>query len=114
MPRSGNFVCEILRDERWHVCGEATNGREAVDMALKLRPDAVILDLSMPELSGLDAARQILKTMPETTILILTLHEGEDMTRAALQAGACACVLKTDLKALVGRLREKDMGDGSI
>jgi two-component system response regulator NreC len=67
----------------------------------------VVLDLSMPELNGLDAARQIRKKMPEADVLImiLTLHDGEDLTRAALESGAAACVVKTDLQRLIKELR---------
>ena len=74
-------------------------------MALQLKPDIVVLDLSMPELNGLDAARQILKQMPKTHVLILTLHDGEDLAGSALEAGARACVVKTDLQRLIEEVR---------
>jgi DNA-binding NarL/FixJ family response regulator len=105
-PSVRRFVCGVLAaEEGWTVCGEATNGREAVEMAVQLTPDVVILDLSMPELNGLDAARQILNTIPRTTVVILTLHEGEDLRRAALECGASACMVKTDLPHLVKEIR---------
>ena len=96
------YICSVLEaEEGWEICGEATNGREAVEMAVELKPDVVVLDLSMPELNGLTAARQILKQSPWTDVLILTLHHGDDLTRAALESGAGACVMKTDLQRLV-------------
>jgi DNA-binding NarL/FixJ family response regulator len=74
-------------------------------MAVRLEPDVVVLDLSMPEMNGLTAARHILRTAPQTNVLILTLHEGEDLTRAVLEAGAGACVSKTELHSLAREVR---------
>ncbi|MGA2483414.1 MAG: response regulator transcription factor [Candidatus Acidiferrales bacterium] len=81
----------------WTVVAEAANGREAEEQAKKLRPDVVVLDISMPELNGLDAARLILKEFPQTEILILTMHESEELMREVLQAGAKGYVLKSDV-----------------
>jgi DNA-binding NarL/FixJ family response regulator len=80
----------------WEVCGEASNGREAVRMAEELRPDIVVLDLSMPELNGIEACRVIKKTLSNTEVLIYTLHETEQLIRKALTAGARGFVLKSD------------------
>jgi DNA-binding NarL/FixJ family response regulator len=80
----------------WTVCGEAQDGREAVKLALKLRPGIVLLDVTMPELNGLDATRQICRGLPGTPILILTMHESEELCGEAVQAGASGCVLKSD------------------
>src|SRR5262245_26764726 len=105
-PLVRRHVCGILESEEgWQVCGEATNGREAVELALELKPDVVVLDLSMPELNGLDAARHILKIMPYIGVLILTMHEGEAIMRAAVATGAGACVVKTDIQRLVTEVR---------
>jgi DNA-binding NarL/FixJ family response regulator len=82
--------------EGWEVCGEATTGRDAVAQSLRLRPDVVIMDLSLPELNGLDATRQILKAAPETEVLVLTMHHSEELARDVLQAGARGYVLKAD------------------
>jgi DNA-binding NarL/FixJ family response regulator len=94
----------------WEVAGEATTGREAVDTAKRLRPDIVVMDLSLPELNGLDAARQILKDSPATEVLVLTMHHSEELARNALQAGARGYVLKSDadqnLIAAVESLRQ--------
>src|SRR3990170_8955929 len=85
--------------EGWEVCGEAANGREAVDEVRRLKPDIVILDLSLPELNGLDAARQIVRERPQTEILVLTMHHSEELAEQVLQAGARGYVLKSDADA---------------
>ena len=96
--------------EGWEVCGEATTGRDAVEQSQRLRPDVVVMDLSLPELNGLDATRQILKDSPRSEILVLTMHHSEELARDVLQAGARGYVLKSDadqsLIAAVNSLRE--------
>jgi DNA-binding NarL/FixJ family response regulator len=93
--RRGLSVLLRARSE-WEVCGEASNGREAVEMALQLNPDIVILDVGMPNLNGLEATRQIIKAKPETRILILTLHDSGALVRDAVNAGARGFLLKSD------------------
>ena len=94
----------------WEVAAEAATGREAVDLAKRLQPDIVVLDLSLPELNGLDATRQILKESPRTEVLVLTMHHSEELARTVLQAGARGYVLKSDadhsLVAAVENLRQ--------
>ena len=80
----------------WEVCGEASTGRDAVEQSRRLHPDVVVMDLSLPELNGLDATRQILKDAPNTEVLVLTMHHSEELAREALQAGARGYVLKSD------------------
>lgn len=80
----------------WEVAGEAVTGREAVEKAKALQPDVAIIDVGMPELNGLEATRQILKALPHTEILILTMHENEQIVREVLDAGARGYVLKSD------------------
>ena len=80
----------------WRVCGEASNGRDAVRIALDLKPDVAILDLSMPELNGLEATRQIRRELPRTEVLIFTMHETDELIREVLAAGARGYVLKSD------------------
>ena len=82
--------------EGWQVCGEASNGREVVDLARNLKPDVVVLDLYMPELNGLEATRQIHHELPRTEVLIFTMHETEQLVREVLAAGARGYVLKSD------------------
>ena len=89
----------------WVVCGEASTGREAVAKALDLRPDVVILDITMPELNGLEATRQIRRAVP-ARILILSVHESEQLVSEVLDAGAHGYVLKADAgRTLVEAIR---------
>ena len=78
------------------ICGEAVTGREAVALARELKPDVVVLDITMPELNGLEAARQILKTVPDAQVLILSVHESEELVREILDIGAHGYILKSD------------------
>ena len=80
----------------WEICAEASNGREAVEKAHQFKPDVAIIDIGMPELNGLDATRQIVATLPRTEVLILTMHQSEEVAREVLRAGARAYVLKSD------------------
>ena len=81
----------------WQICAEATNGREAVKLALKFRPNVAIIDLSMPELNGLEATRQIRHDVPETEVLVFSMYENEQFVRDLLAAGARGYVLKSDV-----------------
>lgn len=80
----------------WEICGEAEDGREAVDKAKALRPGVVILDIGMPNLNGLEAARQMLHNNPQVKVLILTITDADEVVRAVLDAGARGFVLKSD------------------
>lgn len=81
----------------WIIAGEVKNGRDAVEKARKLKPDVIILDIGMPNLDGLEAARQIREAAPNSEILVLTMHESNQMVRRVLEAGARGYVLKSDL-----------------
>ena len=104
-------VAALLESQRgWKVVGEAVTGREAVELVRRLRPDVVVMDLSLPELNGLEATRQIVKEFPQTEVLVLTMHHSEQLARDVLQAGARGYVLKSDadqnLIAAVDTLRQ--------
>ncbi|SRR5215204_5175146 len=78
------------------VCAEAKDGQEAIDKALECHPDVAVLDLSMPKMGGLEATRQITKSLPETNVLILSAHDANSMVLEVLSAGAHGYVLKSD------------------
>jgi DNA-binding NarL/FixJ family response regulator len=80
----------------WEVSGEVEDGREAVERARELKPDLVLLDIGMPNLNGIEAARQILANDPEIDILILTVHDSQQVLREVLQVGARGFLLKSD------------------
>ena len=90
------LVSLIKSQPAWEVCGEAENGRQAVEMANQLRPGVVILDIGMPVLNGLEATRQILRDNPQTRVLILTITDTDEAVRAVLDAGARGFLLKSD------------------
>lgn len=79
------------------ICGEAANGVEAVEMAKKLTPDVIIMDISMPYVNGLDATRQIRQQVPNSRILILSQHDSSHMLTAAFNAGASGYVTKSQV-----------------
>ncbi len=93
----------------WEVCAEAADGREAVDKAAKHKPHVAVLDIGMPLLNGVDATRGIRKSSPDTEVLILTMHESEDLVQQVIDAGARGYILKDDadrvLLAAVDALR---------
>jgi DNA-binding NarL/FixJ family response regulator len=80
----------------WEVCAEAKDGRESVELASTLKPDVILLDIGMPNLNGLEAARQILAVLPEVAILILTMQDSDQVVREVLRAGARGFLLKSD------------------
>jgi len=85
----------------WNVCAEASTGREAVAKAREFRPDLAILDVGMPEMNGLEAARQIHASVPKTKLLILTVHEIEHLAEDFVEAGARGYILKSDAGSLL-------------
>lgn len=80
----------------WSVCAEAATGREALELCIRHRPQVAVVDLSMPELSGLEATRRIRQEAPETEVLIFTMHESEELVREVLVAGARGYLLKSE------------------
>jgi DNA-binding NarL/FixJ family response regulator len=90
----------------WEFCGEAENGKEAIRLADELKPEVIIMDISMPGLNGIEATRAIRKTQPSVKIVLLTLHDSSELLRIAFRAGARGYLLKTDaeqelVKALI-------------
>jgi DNA-binding NarL/FixJ family response regulator len=86
----------LVERKGWEVVGEATTGRQAAALALELKPDVVVLDIAMPELNGLEAARQIKKHLPKTEIVMLTLHLSDQLAYEIINAGIRGYVLKSD------------------
>ena len=88
---------ELLEEQvGWTVCAEASNGREAVEAAVRTGPDVAVLDFSMPELNGLEATRRIRQVAPHIEVLVFTMHESEELIREVLAAGARGYLLKSD------------------
>jgi DNA-binding NarL/FixJ family response regulator len=80
----------------WEVVAEAVDGRDAVEKASKLKPDVVVIDIAMPSLNGLEAVRQIVKAVPNTKVLVLTMYDSDPLIQQVLQAGARGYLLKSD------------------
>jgi two-component system, NarL family, nitrate/nitrite response regulator NarL len=94
-PYVRSAVRSLLESKReWEVCGEASDGREAIAQTEALHPDIVVMDMSMPNLNGLEATRFIHHRFPSSEVVILTLHDFPDLPRIAQEAGAKSCVLK--------------------
>lgn len=91
----------------WQICGEAVDGLDAIEQCKSLNPDIVVLDVSMPRLNGLEAARVIKKEKPDSRIVIITQHDSPQIRSAALEAGAQAFVTKSAVGSeLVTALRK--------
>lgn len=98
-------VFELYSD--WAVCGEAANGREGIEKAKLLKPDLIVLDQSMPEMNGLEAARVIHGIMPQVLLILCSLHTDEILGREAESAGVVAVVSKTqNMQTLVNKASE--------
>lgn len=91
----------LCKHAAWSVCGEAANGRQAVEMALEMHPNVVILDLNMPEINGVEAAGQISAKVPGCSVLIYTMDETEQVIHDVLTAGARGIVLKSDVHSQI-------------
>ncbi len=109
MVRQGTRL--YLEGEGIEIVGEATNGREALEMARALHPDVVVMDIHMPELTGIEATRRIRHEMPDVRVLVLTAYDNPAYVQALLEAGADGFVLKTaELAELLRALREVAIG----
>jgi DNA-binding NarL/FixJ family response regulator len=90
-------IADLLQSEPgWEVVAEASNGREAVDAVAKSRPDILVIDLAMPELNGLTATREVLRSFPRVEVVLLTMHNTDQAIRQVLESGARGYVLKSD------------------
>jgi PAS domain S-box-containing protein len=102
----------LAADPDLEICGEAVDGRDAVTKAQAMKPDVIVMDISMPNLNGLEATRKVREILPSTKVLVLSQHDSPEMMRQALKAGAGAYVRKssmsTDLLAGIKRLRDGD------
>lgn len=102
----------LEKEPGFQVVGEAANGQEAQKLAAELQPDIVLLDISMPDLDGIQVTRHLRKSVPQTRILILTLHEGVSMLREAIAAGAAGYITKRAVDVeLVGAIETVMRGE---
>jgi DNA-binding NarL/FixJ family response regulator len=97
----------------WELCGEAENGQEAIRLAELVKPDLIIMDVSMPQLNGLEATRIIRTILPNAKVLLLTLHSSKELVRSAFRAGARGYVLKSDAEHELVRALNVLAGDGT-
>jgi DNA-binding NarL/FixJ family response regulator len=97
----------------WELCGEADNGNDAIRLTQELKPEVIIMDLSMPGLNGIEATRAIRKTHPDVKIVLLTLHESAELVRSAFRAGARGYLLKTDAEQELVKALTVVTGEGT-
>jgi two-component system, NarL family, response regulator NreC len=98
-----------------HVVGEAANGKEAVELAAKLKPDIVLLDVAMPELNGIEATRKMVEANSRLRVLVLSMHKEAVYVREILRAGARGYILKDAIDTeLLNAIRSVARGDGYI
>jgi two-component system chemotaxis response regulator CheY len=94
-------------NDGWTVCGEAVDGRDGVDKAKELHPDLVVLDLSMPVMNGLEAARILHQTMPKLPVILCSLHSDELLQREAAAVGVTAVVSKAhNMQTLINKAKQ--------
>jgi DNA-binding NarL/FixJ family response regulator len=107
-PTIRTMVCELFtRDGDFEVCGQAENGRDAIEKSQLLQPALIVTDLSMPVMNGLEETRVLKKLMPAVPVIIYSAHHDRFVEKAALEAGASAVVSKSDsLAVLIGKARE--------
>lgn len=98
----------------WEVCGVGHNGREGVEMTRALRPDIVVLDISMPVMNGIDAARTILKEDKDAKVLLFTMHNSARMEQEAREAGARGMVVKSQAARSLVRAIEAVLGGSTF
>ncbi len=97
----------------WEFCGEAANGKDAIRLADELKPEVIIMDVSMPGLNGIEATRAIRRMQPGVKIVLLTLHESAELLRSGFRAGARGYLLKTDAEQELVKALSVVIGDGA-
>ena len=107
-PAVRRAICELFtREGDFEVCGEAENGREAIEKAQQLQPALIVTDLSMPLMNGLEETRILKKLMPAVPVIIYSVHTGPLVDKEALEAGASAVISKSEaVAALIGTARQ--------
>ena len=114
-PMRSAFATILTYGQGLEVVGEAHDGREAVLKCEELRPDLILMDLSMPEMDGIEATRAIRERLPTTVVLVVTAHEDEDLMLRAIRAGAAGYVLKGDEPSrLIAAVREAMSGESPM
>jgi CheY-like chemotaxis protein len=105
-PRIRKMLCQLFeREDDYDICAEAENGQEAIELALKHRPDLIILDFAMPVLNGLDAARKLKKIMPEVPLILFTQHANTGVTLLESHVNIDRVVSKGDPERLMEHVR---------
>jgi two-component system, NarL family, response regulator NreC len=97
----------------WEMCGEADNGKDAVRLAGELHPEVIVMDVSMPGLNGIEATRSICRNNPGAKVVLLTLHESDELLRNGFQAGARGYLMKSDAEEELVRALRVVMGSES-
>ena len=105
-PAVRHYLRAILeQQDDWQICGEARNGREAIDRVQELIPDVVLLDFQLPDLNGLDVARHFRGLLPRIPILMVTVHMSNQLAAAARAAGICGICAKSNVGSIVEAVR---------
>lgn len=105
-PRLREAICAAFQQADFEVCGEAENGKEAIEQAKKMRPSLIVTDLSMPVMNGLEETRILKKLMPEVPVILFTVHGNSTVEKEAMAAGAAAVVPKSRAETLVETARQ--------
>jgi two-component system response regulator NreC len=103
----------LLSFPEWELVGEADNGLDAVKLAAELNPDVVVMDVSMPQMNGIEATREISKAHPSIKIILLTLHDSGELLRNGFRAGAKGYILKSDAEQELIKALRVVSGNGS-